>query len=66
MKHLMGKKNSGETLEEERAALSSDILHLQTQCARFGKEDDSFEAGGVYGLMLREKRRLFDILHDMN
>ena len=68
MKHLMGKGSGvSETLDEEREALSADIKHLQEQSARYGANDgdDSFEAGGVLGLLLREKRRMFDILHSM-
>jgi len=64
MKHFFG--SVGETLEEERAALSVDIKHLQTQCARYEcKEDDACDDGGVLGMMQREKRKMFHVSLDL-
>jgi hypothetical protein len=57
---------STETLEEERDAMRADMKHLQQQAERYGPEDDaSMEDGGVKGLLLREKKRLFGIYHSM-
>ena len=55
----------GETPEEERLALLADMLHLRDQCQRYECENNSVDSGGVAGLMLRERARMFEILHTM-
>lgn len=56
----------GETPDEERLALMADIVHLREQCKRYecdkGLDD---VVGGVGGLLMREKVRLFDIYRNM-
>lgn len=55
----------GETLEQEREALRLDMRHLQEQCRMYGCENGSTDLGGVKGMLLREKGRLFEIYHAM-
>lgn len=52
-----------ETEAEEREALRLDLKHLQEQCDRYGVAESSGGLGGVQGLLVREKIRLFGILH---
>lgn len=54
-----------ETPEEERLALMADIVHLREQCKRYESDNSSLDSGGVEGLLLREKTRLFNMLHNM-
>ena len=64
MKHFFN-DTPGETREEERLALLADMLHLRDQCQRYECENNSVDSGGVAGLMLRERARMFEILHTM-
>lgn len=51
----------GETLAEEKQALFDDMRHLRAQYQRYGVTDASTNLGGVGGLLLRERERLFQI-----
>ncbi len=44
---------------------TADMLHLRDQCQRYECENNSVDSGGVAGLMLRERARMFEILHTM-
>jgi hypothetical protein len=60
-------KGTPETRQEERCALMDDIHHLQKQSERYGSaQNDDCEVGGIKGVLLREKRKLFDILLKMD
>jgi hypothetical protein len=54
-----------ETPEEERIALMADIVHLREQSKRYSSDEGDVEVGGIGGLLMREKTRLFNMLHNM-
>jgi hypothetical protein len=63
MKHFTDGKTN-ETPEQEFEALMADIEHLRSQFNRYGR-DESRDMGGVAGVLMREKTRLFNILHGL-
>jgi hypothetical protein len=56
----------GETIIEERNALFVDMRHLSAECERYGVSDNATNAGGVAGLMFRERERLLTILQTLS
>jgi hypothetical protein len=67
MKHFFDHLDGppGLSPEKERELLIGDIEHLRKQCSLYWSEDATGTAAGVWGLMSREKTRLYAILHSM-
>jgi hypothetical protein len=65
MKHFTDWTHNETDAEVEREMLMADIVHLREQCKRYQRADGTNSVGGVAGIMMREKSRLFAMLHDM-
>jgi hypothetical protein len=62
--HHFFTETTGESPDAEREALIADLVHFRAECKRCRCDDKGNDQGGVAGLMMREKAKLFKLMHD--